>query len=39
MSAGSAGRWLLVAAGAVVVATSVASVVVIGSPSTQREGR
>jgi len=39
MSAGSAGRWLLVAAGAVVVATIVASVVVIGSPSTQREGR
>lgn len=39
MSTGSAGRWLLVAAGAVVVATVAASIAVIGPPAAQRELR
>jgi hypothetical protein len=39
MSVGSGGRWLAVAAGAVVVATVVAAIVVMGSPSAQRAAK
>ena len=39
MSAGNAGRWLAIAASAVVVATVVAAMLAIGSPSAQRDSR
>ena len=39
MSEGSAGRWLLVAAGVVVVATIAAGIAVMGVPSQQRDAR
>jgi len=39
MSVGSGGRWLAVAAGVVVVATVVAAIVVMGSPSVQRAAK
>lgn len=39
MSEGSAGRWLLVAAGIVVVATIAAGIAVMGGPSQQRDRR
>jgi hypothetical protein len=39
MSKGSVGRWLAVAAGVVVVATVVAAIVVMGSPSAQRTAK
>ena len=37
MSASSPGRWLLIIAGVVLVATLAAAIVVMGSPGTQRE--
>lgn len=39
MSAGNGGRWIAVAAGVVVVATVVAAIVVMGSPSAQRAAK
>jgi len=38
-SAGRAGRWLAIVASVVVVATVVAAIVVMGSPSAQREAK
>ena len=39
MSGGNAGRWLAIAASAVVVATVIAAMLAIGSPSAQRDSR